>query len=67
MKAYLVIRETKRETPCSYGDYGKYYETEIDIISAHRNIDNAIKKVETETARETDKNIYYYWERIALE
>ena len=66
MIVYLVIRETKWKIPPSYGDYGEYWETETDVISAHKDVDDAIKIVETETSLETDDNIRYYWEGIEL-
>ena len=67
MRIYLVIRETKWKVPCSYGDHGEYYETETDVISAHRSADDAKKMIETETALETDGDVHYYWESIELE
>ncbi len=66
MFVYLVIRETKWRIPCSYGDHGDYWETETDVISAHRTAEDAIKMTETETALETDKDVRYYWEGIEL-
>lgn len=66
MFIYLVIRETKWRIPRGYGDYGDYWETETDVISAHRNVDDAIKMVETETALNTSKDVRYYWEGIEL-
>lgn len=66
MIVYLVIRETKWRIPCSYGDHGDYWETDTDIISAHRNRDDAIKMVETETALNTSEDVCYYWYDIEL-
>ena len=66
MIVYLVIRETKWRIPCSYCDHGDYLETETDIVSAHRNRDDAIKKVETETALNTSEDVCYYWDNIEL-
>ena len=66
MVVYLVIRETKWKIPCSYGDYGLYYETETVVIGAYKNRDDAIKMVETKTALEMDEDISYYWEAIEL-
>lgn len=66
MLIYLVIRETRWKIPCSYGDYGEYYETETDVVSAHKDVDNAIKVIRTETAFETDEDVRYYWEAIEL-
>ena len=66
MLIYLVIRETKWKIPPSYGDYGDYWETEIDVISAHKNADDAIKKVETENAHRLNEDVRYYWEGIEL-
>lgn len=66
MLIYLVIRETKWKIPCSYGDYGEYWETETDVIGAYKNRDDAIKMVETKTALETDKDVSYYWDDIEL-
>ena len=66
MLIYLVIRETKWRIPRSYGDYGDYWETETDVISAHRNFEDAEKKVETENARRLNEDVCYYWEGIEL-
>lgn len=67
MLIYFVIRETKWKIPRSYGDHGDYYDTETDVISAHRNADDAIKMVDTETALNTNNDVRYYWEGIELE
>jgi hypothetical protein len=67
MTIYLVIRETKWKIPCTYGDYGHYYETETMVMSAHRTVEDAEKMIETKTALETDKDVCYYWEAIELE
>lgn len=66
MTVYLVIRETKWRIPCSYGDYGDYWETETDVISAHRTADDAKKMVETETALNTSEDVCYYWMDVEL-
>lgn len=66
MLIYLVIRETKWRIPRSYGDYGDYWETETDVISAHRNFEDAEEKVETENARRLNEDVRYYWEGIEL-
>ena len=66
MLIFLVIRETKWKLHCGYGDHGDYWETETDVISAHRDVDDAIKMVQTETDLETDENVEYHWEAIEL-
>ena len=66
MLIFLVIRETKLKLHCGYGDHDDCWETETDVISAHRNVDDAIKMVQTETDLETDKNVEYHWEPIEL-
>lgn len=67
MLIYLVIRETKWKIPCSYGDYGDYWETETDVVSAHKDVNDAIRVIRTKTALETDEDVRYYWEAIELE
>ena len=66
MFIYLVIRETKWKIPCSYGDYGEYWETETDVISAHKNLEDAEKMIETETALNIVRDTRYYWEVVEL-
>ena len=66
MFIYLVIRETKWKIPCSYGDYGDYWETETDVISAHRNLEDAEKMIETETALNILNDTRYYWQAVEL-
>lgn len=66
MIVYLVIRETKWGIPCSYCGHGYYWEIDTEIVSAHRNRDDAIKKVETETALNTSEDVCYYWEGVEL-
>ena len=66
MTVYLVIRETKWKIPCSYGDYGDYWETDTDIVCAFKNRDDAIKMVEEETALNNSEDVCYYWYDIEL-
>ena len=63
MGIYLVIRTTKWEIPCN-DEYS--YLTETNIISAHRKIDDAIKRIDNETSLETDKYARYDWKYIEL-
>ena len=67
MIVYLVIRETKWKIPPSYGDYGDYWETETDVISAHRTLEGARKMVDTENALKTNSDTRYYWDAVELE
>lgn len=67
MTIYLVIRKTQWKIPCCYGDYGDYWETETDVISAHRNFEDAERMIKTETALETNDDVSYDWECIELE
>ena len=66
MLIYLVIRETKWKIPCSYGDYGDYYDTETDVISVHRTFEDAERMIETETALNTDNDVRFYWDAMEL-
>lgn len=66
MTIYFVIRETKWRIPRSYGDYGDYYATETDIISAHRTFEDAKRMIETETALNKDSDVRFYWDAVEL-
>ena len=66
MFVYLVIRETKWKIPCSYDKNVEFYETETDVISAHRNVDDAIRMVDTQNALETNQDVRYYWDIVNL-
>ena len=67
MRIYLVMRERTRKIPADYGDYGNYWETEADIISAYTNPDSARKGIETETFLNGDEYTRYYLDYIDVE
>jgi hypothetical protein len=64
---YLVIRETKWKIPRSYGDYGDYWDTETDVVSAHRTLEDAERMIETKTALNIVEDTRYYWDAVELE
>ena len=66
MEIYLVLRETKWKIPRSYGDYGDYWDTETEVISAHRTVEDAEKMVETKTALEKNEDVSYYIDYVKL-
>lgn len=66
MRIYLVMRERTSRIPCHYGDSGDYWQTETDVISAHRNTDDARKIIETETFLNGDENVRYYVDYVEL-
>ena len=66
MEIYLVLRETKWKIPRSYGDYGDYWDTETEVISAHRTVEDAEKMIETKTALETNEDVSYYLDYVTL-
>ena len=67
MVIYLVIRETKWKIPPSYGDYGDYWDTETEVVSAHRTLEDARKMVDTKMALRPNKDVRYYWDALELE
>lgn len=66
MTIYLVIRETKWKIPRSYGDHGDYWDTETDVVSAHRTPEDAERIVDIKTTLNMDKDTRYYCEVMEL-